>query len=325
MGRHILRRFSMNTVKRLAVFFIVALVCIGSAFAQFPQKPLNYIIPFNPGGESDIFARAQQPLLEKILGQKVMVSYKIGGGGAVGWAELVRTKPDGYNFMGYNLPHIILQPLTLTNAGYKTNEIIPVYTFMSTPDVLAVNAASPFKTLDDFIKYAKANPGAVIVGGSASASANEIGLVLLNKLAGIKTTYIPFTGSGDAIPALLGGHVSALMTYTTMGNQYEGQIRILAVASEKRVSSLPNIPTFKELGYNLVEGAYRGVAVPPNTPESVINVLAQAFDKINHDPEFAKKMEANGFKLEFYGPKESAQLIADKIKVYTPLASELGK
>lgn len=315
----------MKTVKRLAVVLVVALVCIGSAFAQYPQKPVNYIIPFNPGGESDIYARAQQPLMESILGQKVIVSYKIGGGGAVGWADLVKEKPDGYNVMGYNLPHIILQPLMLSNPGYKTDQIIPAYTFMSTPNILAVNAASPFKTLDDFVKFAKANPGAVTIGGSASASANEIGTVLFSKLAGIKTTYIPFTGSGDAIPALLGGHVSALMTYTTMGNQYEGQVRVLAVAAEKRVPSLANIPTFKELGYDLVEGAYRGVAVPPNTPQSVIDVLAKTFEKINQNPDFAKKMEANGFKLEFYGPKESQQLVADKVKVYSQLVSLLGK
>lgn len=315
----------MKMVKRLTVLCIVALLCAGTAFAQFPQKALNYVVCFNPGGESDIFARAQQPLLEKILGQKVMVSYKIGGGGAVGWAELVKTKPDGYTFMGYNLPHIILQPLSLANSGYKTNEIVPVYTFMSTPNILAVSIDGPFKTLDDFVKFAKANPGAVTVGGSASASANEIGTVLFNKLAGIKTTYIPFTGSGDAIPALLGGHVSALMTYTTMGTQYGDQIRVLAVASDKRVASLPDVPTFKELGYNLVEGAYRGAAVPVNTPDSVKKVLAVAFDKINHDPAFVKKMEAAGFKLEFYGPEESEQLVADKVKIYTPLVKELGR
>jgi len=115
------------------------------------------------------------------------------------------------------------------------------------------------------------------------------------------------------------------MTYTTMGNSYEGEVRVLAVAAEKRVSSLPNIPTFRELGYDLVEGAYRGAAVPPNTPDSVKKVLAAAFDKINRDPEFAKKMEALGFKLEFMGPEESLKLIEGKIKVYTPLAKELGK
>jgi len=199
----------MKSSRSVFLVLLIALIAAGTAFAQFPAKPLDYVLAFNPGGESDIFARAQQPLLEKILGQKVMVSYKIGGGGAVGWADLVKQRPDGYTFTGHNLPHIILQPLTMSNCGYKTNEIIPVYTFMSTPNVIAVNAKSPFKTLDDLVKFAKANPGAVLIGGSGSASANEIGQKVFDKLAGIKTTYIPFTGSGDAIPALLGGHVSA--------------------------------------------------------------------------------------------------------------------
>ena len=315
----------MKLTKKVFLALFLALAVAGIAFAQFPTKPLNYVIAFNPGGESDIFARAQQPLLEKILGQKVIVNYKIGGGGAVGWADLLKQKPDGYTFTGHNLPHIILQPLTTPNSGYKTKEIVPVYTFMSTPCVLAVNAKSPFKTVEDFVKYAKANPGATIVGGSASASANEIAQKLFDKIAGIKTTYIPFTGSGDAIPALLGNHVNALMTYTTMGNAYEGEVRLLAVASEKRISSLPQVPTFRELGYDLVEGAFRGAAVPPGTPDSVKKVLAEAFDKVNKDPEFAKKMEASGFKLEFYGPEASEKLVDEKIKVYTPLAAEFKK
>ncbi|MEW6548290.1 MAG: tripartite tricarboxylate transporter substrate binding protein [Spirochaetota bacterium] len=315
----------MKLLKKGFVALFLVLAAGGIAFAQFPTKPLSYVIAFNPGGESDIFARAQQPLLEKILGQKVVINYKIGGGGAVGWADLLKQKPDGYTFTGHNLPHIILQPLTTPNSGYKTKEIIPVYTFMSTPCVLAVNAKSPIKSVEDFVKYAKANPGAALVGGSASASANEIAQKVFDKLAGIKTTYIPFTGSGDAIPALLGGHVTALMTYTTMGNTYEGEVRLLAVASDKRVSSLPDVPTFRELGYDLVEGAFRGAAVPPGTPDSVKKVLADAFEKVNKDPEFAKKMEASGFKLEFYGPEASEKLVDEKIKVYTPLAAEFKK
>jgi tripartite-type tricarboxylate transporter receptor subunit TctC len=315
----------MKSLRKVFLVLFMVLVAGGIAFAQFPNKPLTYVIAFNPGGESDIFARAQQPLLEKILGQKVVVSYKIGGGGAVGWADLLKQKPDGYTFTGHNLPHIILQPLTTPNSGYKTKEITPVYTFMSTPCILAVNAKSPFKTIEDLVKFAKANPGATLIGGSASASANEIAQKVFDKLAGIKTTYIPFTGSGDAIPALLGSHVSALMTYTTMGNQYEGEVRVLAVAADKRVSSLPNIPTFKELGYDLVEGAFRGAAVPPGTPDSVKKVLADAFEKVNKDPEFARKMEASGFKLEFFGPEASEKLVDEKIKVYAPLVSEFGK
>jgi tripartite-type tricarboxylate transporter receptor subunit TctC len=315
----------MKSLRKVFLVLFMVLVAGGIAFAQFPNKPLTYVIAFNPGGESDIFARAQQPLLEKILGQKVVVSYKIGGGGAVVWADLLKQKPDGYTFTGHNLPHIILQPLTTPNSGYKTKEITPVYTFMSTPCILAVNAKSPFKTVEDLVKFAKANPGATLIGGSASASANEIAQKVFDKLAGIKTTYIPFTGSGDAIPALLGSHVSALMTYTTMGNQYEGEVRVLAVAADKRVSSLPNVPTFKELGYDLVEGAFRGAAVPPGTPDSVKKILADAFEKVNKDPEFARKMEASGFKLEFFGPEASEKLVDEKIKVYAPLVSEFGK
>jgi tripartite-type tricarboxylate transporter receptor subunit TctC len=312
----------LSTKVVLAVAVLV-FAFAGNVFAQFPQKALSYVIPFDPGGESDIFARAQQPLLEKALGQKVIVSYKIGGGGAVGWADLVKTKPDGYVFMGYNLPHIILQPLQRTNTGYATLDIKPAYTFMSTPCVLAVSTKSPFKTVDDLVKFAKANPGAVSIGGSGSATANHLATVIFNKLAGINTTYIPFTGTGDAMPALLGGHVSALMTYTTMGNQYAADVRILAVAADARVPSLPNAATFKELGYNLVEGAYRGIAVPPNTPEAVIKVLADACAKVNNDPEFATKMAASGFILQNYGPKESEALVAEKMLVYKDIVKDL--
>ncbi|MGB4586070.1 MAG: tripartite tricarboxylate transporter substrate binding protein [Rectinemataceae bacterium] len=315
-------------MKSLRSAFLVLLIVVtvaGTAFAQFPNKPLNYVVAFNPGGESDIFARAQQPLLEKILGQKVIVSYKIGGGGGVGWTDLLKQKPDGYTFTGHNLPHIILQPLTSPNTGYKTLDIVPVYTFMSTPCILAVSVKSPFKTVDDLVKFAKANPGATLIGGSASASANEIATIMFNKLTGIKTTYIPFTGSGDAMPALLGGHVSALMTYTTMGTQYASEMRVLAVATPERVKSLPDAPTFRELGIDLVEGAYRGAAVPPKTPEAIKNILADAFEKVNKDPEFAKRMEAAGFNLEFYGPRASEALVAEKIIAYSPLVKEFGK
>ena len=136
----------MKLLKKGFVALFLVLAAGGIAFAQFPTKPLSYVIAFNPGGESDIFARAQQPLLEKILGQKVVINYKIGGGGAVGWADLLKQKPDGYTFTGHNLPHIILQPLTTPNSGYKTKEIVPVYTFMSTPCVLAVSTAGTIRT-----------------------------------------------------------------------------------------------------------------------------------------------------------------------------------
>ncbi len=292
--------------------------------AKFPEKPVTYLIPFNPGGESDIFARAQQPLLEKELGQSVLITYKTGGGGSVGWNETVRATPDGYNTVGFNLPHIILQPLQRKTTGYQTKDINPVMLFMNTPCILAVPQNSPYKTLKDFIDAAKAKPGALTLGGSGSNTANHLAVVRLNKLAGVKISYVPFTGTGDAMPAFLGNHVTGLMTYTTMGVQYAKDMRVLAVATAKRFPGLPDAPTFKELGYDLQEGAYRGLAVPPKTPPAIIDVLYKACAKVNQNPEFIKKMNALGFLLENLGPAESAKLIDAKTVEYKAILADLA-
>ncbi len=294
--------------------------------AEFPDKPLTYIMAFNPGGESDITARIQEQPLEKVLGQEVNIVYKIGGGGSVGWSELIHSKPDGYTFAGHNLPHIVLQPLERGDAGFKTLDLKSIYFFESTPDLLVVRQDSPFKTLQDLIDYAKKNPpGVVTVGGSGSSSANDLGTAMLNKAAGIKLTYIPFSGSGAAVPALLGGHVTALMTYSTMGVQYKDKFRPLAIASEERMGVLGDVPTFKELGFDVVEGAYRGVAAPPGTPDDRVKVLADAFEKVMKDPEVKQKMDENGFKIEYMGPEASLELVKKKMVEYKALMKELGR
>ncbi len=308
------------------LLMVIAVLVIppGVQAGDYPSKPLTYIVCFNPGGESDLTARIQEKALEKYYGHDVIITYKIGGGGAIGWSELVRSKPDGYTIAGDNLPHIILQPLMRKNAGYNTLDLKQIYIFESTPDILVVHKDSQFKTLQDFIKYAKEHPGVVTVGGSGSNTANHLGTILLEKAAGIKLTYIPFSGSGTAVPALLGKHVTALMTYSTMAVRYKDKFRPLAIASEKRMEVLPDVPTFKELGYNVVEGAYRGVAAPPGTPDHIVNYLADVFDKVMHDPEVIKKMNENGFKIEYMKPAEATAFVKQKMKQYKALLEEMG-
>ena len=162
-------------MKKIAIGFIVlfatlAMVWAGAAnAAEYPNKRLTYNICFNPGGESDITARIQEQALKKYFGQDVVINYKIGGGGALCWSELVQSKPDGYTIAGHNLPHIVLQPMEMADAGYKTLDLKNIYMFESTPNVLMVRNDSPFKTLKDFVDYAKKNPpGVVTVGGSGS-------------------------------------------------------------------------------------------------------------------------------------------------------------
>ena len=308
----------------VAILSLVALM-FGQvvAAAGFPEKPITYMICFDPGGESDITARLQQKYLEEVLKAKVVITYKVGGGGAVGWSELIRSKPDGYTIAGDNLPHTILQPMQRGDAGYTTEQLKRVYCFESTPCALVVKKDSPFKTLDDFIAFAKKNPGAVTLGGSGSWTANHLGTIELEKAAGVKLTYIPFTGSGSATPALLGGHVTGLMTYTTMAAQQLDKFRILAVAAPKRSAVFPDAPTFQELGYDIVEGAYRGVSVPPNTPENIVKILADAFEKVNKNPEFAKKMAELAFDLEFMGPEQYTKFIQARKAYYTDLLKDM--
>lgn len=310
----------------LALFATLAMVGVGAAGAAgFPTKRITYNICFNPGGESDITARFQEQSLKKVLGVDIAINYKIGGGGALCWAELVQTKPDGYTIAGHNLPHIALQPLEMGNAGYKTLDLKNIYMFESTPNLLLVRIDSPYKTLKDFVEYAKKTPGAVTVGGSGTSSANDLGTTMLNKAAGITLTYVPFGGTGSAIPALLGGHVTALMTYSTMGTQYGSKFRSLAIASEERMEVLSDVPTFKEQGYDIVEGAYRGVAAPPGTPDEIVKVLADAFDKVMKDPDVKKKMDQNGFKTEFMGPEASLALVKKKMVEYEVIMKQLGR
>ena len=318
-----MKKIVLGSIALLAALAMVGVAAAGTA--GFPNKRITYNICFNPGGESDITARFQEQPLKKVLGVDIAINYKIGGGGALCWADLIKTKPDGYTIAGHNLPHTVLQPLEMGNAGYNTLDLKQIYFFESTPNLLLVRTDSPFKTLKDFVEHAKKTPGAVTVGGSGSSSANDLGTTMLNKAAGIQLTYVPFGGTGSAVPALLGGHVTALMSYSTMGIQYAGKFRALAIASETRMDVLPDVPTFKEQGYDVVEGAYRGVAAPPGTPDDVVKVLADAFEKVHKDPDVKKKMDQNGFKTEFMGPEASLALVKKKMVEYEVIMKELGR
>ncbi|MBI2978777.1 MAG: tripartite tricarboxylate transporter substrate binding protein, partial [Rhodospirillales bacterium] len=142
----------------------VAAVAFAGTAAAFPEKPISYIIPFGPGGESDVTARHQQPFFKKMFGQDLVISYKPGGGGAVGWAQLNSLKGDGYTMMGINLPHTVVQPLQ-KDVGYKTDDLVPIIYFHYTPDAIVVKADSPFKTLKDLVDFGKKSPGKLTFSG----------------------------------------------------------------------------------------------------------------------------------------------------------------
>jgi tripartite-type tricarboxylate transporter receptor subunit TctC len=259
----------------LARFLCLAMVLAPAlAFAQAcPEKNILYWQAFPAGGESDISARHQQLVLKKKCPAiETIIQYKPGAGGALMWTQANALPADGFNIYGINLPHIVLQPME-GQVQYKTDELVPVYWYHYTPDALVVTEASPIKTFKDFVAAAKAEPEKISLGGSGLNSANHAAHARLNAAFGVKTTYVPFKGTGDMTTAVIGGHVSGAMSYTAFAINNKGKVRALAVAMEKRHPLLPDAPTFKELGVDWVDGAFRGIgsesACPSFSPHSM--------------------------------------------------------
>ncbi|MDP2169989.1 MAG: tripartite tricarboxylate transporter substrate binding protein [Rhodocyclaceae bacterium] len=315
----------MKTMKHLICSsLLVGFSCLAIGADNFPDKTINYIIPFGPGGESDVTARFQEPFFKKYSGgQTVAIQYRAGAGGAAAWSQLNGMTADGHTMMGTNLPHIVFQPME-TNSGYKTDDLNTIYWFHFTPDALLVHKDSPFKTLADFTAAAKASPGAVTVSGTGTKSGNDLAKARFDKMAGTKTSYIPFKGTGASNTALLGKQVSATWGYTTSALQLGDQVRCLAVALEKRHPRLPDCPTFRELGFDLIGGVYRGLAVPAATPKDRQAKLAGIIEKINHDPEFIQKMVDAGYTVIDVGPSKMVEFMTKIKKEYGEAASELG-
>jgi putative tricarboxylic transport membrane protein len=295
----------------------------GIATGAYPEKTINYIIAFGPGGESDVAARLQEPFFRKLTGHAVAIQYKAGAGGAAAWSQINSAPGDGYTIIGTNIPHIILQPLQM-EAGYQTKDITNVYWFHYTPDAIIVAADSPFKTLEDLVAAAKKAPATVTFSGSGSNSANHLAQQRFDRMAGIKTTYVPAKGTGESNTAILGKHVSAGFSYSTVGSLLGNQVRCIAVASEKRVPALPDCPTFKEKGYDLVGGAYRGIGVPKSTPPAIQQAVSDLIGKINREPEFVKAMEEKGFVMVNVGLAEMPAFMAKNQKEYEEIARSMG-
>ncbi len=289
---------------------------------SYPTRALTYMNVFEPGGPADRLLRVQQPHLERILGQKVLAFYAVGGGGALGWRELARAKPDGYTFGVMSLPHIILQPLQ-HDVGYKTEQLDPVAIFASDPIAVAVLSTSPYKTLQEFLDYAKKNPGALTIGGVGKFTPYHVTALRLEKLSGAKFTYVPFTGSATQITAFLGGFTAATLGASSDMTRYKEKVRVLAFATEKRNPGFPESATLKELGIDLVGGVDRGVAVPLGTPRYTIEKLEAAFLEIAHSPEFQATLKKEGYISLIMDHEKSRAFIAKLTATYKELVAGL--
>jgi len=294
------------------------------ARAAYPEKPVHYIIAFAPGGESDIAARLQQEVWRKKWpASELVVESKAGAGGALAWSQLNQFPGDGYTVMGTNLPHIVLQPLE-GNVQYKTEDINNVNFFNYTPDAIVVRNESPFRNYQEFVAAAKAKPGTLNLAGSGTNSANHAAHARLNAAAKIQTTYVAFKGTGDLVSSLLGGHVDGAISYSSLGLAQKTKTRLLAVATPQRLSYFPDVPTFRELGIDWVDGAYRGVGMPKSTPPELCRRVSDMFSEIGRDPDFRRKMTEQGLEIVDIGYDKMPAFLEERKKAYLDSARLLG-
>src|SRR5450830_1396105 len=289
-----------------------------------PEKNLLYWQAFPPGGESDLSARHQQMVLKKKCPAiDTIIQYKAGAGGGLMWGQMNNLPGDGLNIVGINLPHIVFQPLE-GQVQYKTQDVTPVFWFHFTPDILAVPEQSPIKTFADFIKAAKAAPGKLNLGSSGLNSANHAAHERMNAAFGVKTNYIPYKGTGDMATAVLGSQVDGAMTYSAFAINNKGRVRALAIAMDKRHPLLPNVPTFKELGVDWVDGAYRGIGVPKSTSPEMRKLLSDLWAALNNEPEMKDLAAKSGFELVNVGLDQMDAFMKEKIGLYTEGAKRLS-
>ena len=282
----------------------IAILCIGIigpvtslAADAYPTRPIQVIVPFPPGGVADLVGRPFTSALEKLLKQPVVVVNKTGAGGAVGMQALAASKPDGYTLM-VALSSISVMPEVDTMFGrppvYKLSDFAPIALLSADPTVLVVSAKSPWKTVADFVADAKKRPNEIKYASSGVYGTMHVAMEMFAHAAGIKLRHIPTGGGGPALNALLGGHVEAIAGGPNVSIPHikAGTLRVLAGWGDKRISALPDVPTFKELGFKDVEFyIWSGFFAPAATPEPFIKVLREATAKAVQATEFKSAME----------------------------------
>jgi putative tricarboxylic transport membrane protein len=257
----------------VAVLSMAFAACGASQAADFPDHDITFLVPYAPGGGSDQQARRLQPGLQKALGVNIRIVYKTGGGGAVGFSELYRSKPDGYTISNVVVPNIIITSKG-KNVGYKPGEFAYIGMTEQAVGALMVPKNSKFKSLKEFVAFAKANPGKLTVAGVGNTGEEQA--AGLTKLLGIKVSYVPVSGGvGKMIPMLLGNHVDAGVTSSSHAVKHKSELTTLVLAGATPSKSLPGVPT--EAGWKMA--TTWGVMAPPGTPADVVAKLNAALNK----------------------------------------------
>jgi tripartite-type tricarboxylate transporter receptor subunit TctC len=307
--------------------FAIAVVVFGPAQAAYPDKAVTMLCGFPAGGALDMTARAIVQAAKKDFPAGLVVVNRPGGISTIANAEVMQSKPNGYTIgIGAVAPFTVFPHRK--KLPYDTpNDYIPLLNLVDSPECLAVKVDSPFKNLKEFVDYAKKNPGKLRVGMTGQGTIFHLNMLELIKKAGIDLTLVPFQGGAKVLPALLGGHVDAacLNVAEILAQVKAGKSRLLGTLEEKRNPLIPEVPTFKEQGYDITMGAYYFLFGPKNLPKPVVDWLLATFKKAMASSVFTKPIKAKGLFVHYQGPAELKERLFKDYKASADLVKAMKK
>lgn len=294
-----------------------------AALAEYPEKPIEVIVGYSAGGGTDVMARTVAQFLEKELGdgESVVVKNMPGAGGQIGFTEIAKAAPDGYTLGTFNLP----AALALTHdrdADYSVNSYTYLANFVEDPNTITVAASSPFQTLGELLDAAKTDPGAITFGLSSLGGNDHFGANMIAAASGAEFTLVPFKGASNARTAIMGGHVAAGTMTLGQTTNFPDELRVLAVLSKERSSFRPDVPTAKELGFDVQMSSLRGIVAPAGLDEAMADQLRAALTAVNENPEFQAMMAEQGNPIAFMVGDEFAATAAKQDGVAAQIWAE---
>ena len=316
----------MRASRRL-LLALAASALATTAFAQasYPEKPIRLIVPFPPGGGTDIISRIVSDKLASTLGWKIVVENKAGAGGTLGLDAAAKAKPDGYTMGMGQTSNMAIAPSLMSGLPYDpVKDFAPVTLVSEVPLVITAGAESPIKSFADLVKAAKADPGKLLFASPGNATVAHLTGEYLQKVAGIKYKHVPYKGTAQALPDVISGRASFFVASveSAKGPVKAGQLRPLAVTSAKRLPDWPDVPTVAESGYpGFSAVTWFGVAVPAGTPDAIVNRLSTEIATVLKSPDVKERLEGE---IEATGPAAFAAALKSDQEKWAGIVKEAG-
>ena len=321
-------------MKPFAPIALAAALALGALAPQpaqaqsYPNKPVRLVVPYAPGGATDIIARAAAIELTKTLGQPVIVENRAGAGGNVGSEMVAKSAPDGYTMvMSASSLHGIT-PFLYTKLNYDPNkDLAPVIVFASFANVLVLNPGVKANSVQELVSLAKAQPGKLTCASSGSGSTIHMSCEMFKQMLGLDITHVPYKGSGPAVSDLMGGQVNLMFDNipSAISHIRSGKLRALATTGPKRAATLPDLPTVAEAGVPGYEStAWFGLAMPAGTPKAIVDRMNAEGQKAARAPDFVKRMTELGYEIVGGTPEQMGAMIQDEIRRWGPIVKASG-